>query len=76
METPRTASRETVIDIRDGAGVSEDFEMVALKPRSYNELEFDAGAEPGALNAECGLGVFASNITIPPRKPFAHGGKK
>jgi hypothetical protein len=41
--------------MRDGAGVSEDFESLALKPRSCNELEFDAGAEPDALSAECGL---------------------
>jgi hypothetical protein len=42
--------------------VSEDFELVALKPRSYNELEFDAGAEPGALNAERGLGLRRDRI--------------
>ena len=33
--------------------MGEDFE---LKTRSCNESEFDAGAEPDALSAECGLG--------------------
>jgi hypothetical protein len=48
-------SGETVIGRRDGAGLSEDFELLALRTRSCNELEFDAGAEPDALSAECGL---------------------
>jgi hypothetical protein len=63
VETSRSESRETVVDRRNGTGVSEDFELLALKPRSCNELEFDAGAQPDALSAESGLGL--RRIAIP-----------